>query len=285
MINRFLLPAGYLPFIAPLSIFKYYEELRRKTGAVGFEYFYMVDQNPDIINSSPIGGKIFGIHGPWTQAGSYYKFIFHPKVAFNLEKSAEKTLRFAKTVGAKYVVFHSIDIKNNFIQKLIALAKTLKLKIYLEPDMGDNTFALAKKFKLPVVFDPATVEWNGENLFAEWEKAAPFVAHVHLNEYQPKLKKDQGILKSKRYGELIKKIKASGYQGFFTFEVSPLQSRWDFVVAGLFLLASYSGLADLFPIIRKWYAGISQKNLAQSINFAKLALEGVAFKNAGEKLC
>ena len=143
--------------------------------------------------------------------------------------------------------------------------------------MGDNTLALAKKFKLPVVFDPATVEWNGENLFSEWQKAAPFVAHVHLNEYQPKIKKDQGILKSEKYAELIRKINASGYKGFFTFEVSPLQSHWDFVIAGLFLVASYSGLANLFPIIRKLYARISQRNFSQSINFTISALEGHPF--------
>lgn len=206
--KKFLLPAGYLPFLAPLSVFKYYEELRKETGARGFEYFYMVDQDPDLVNSSPIGGKIFGVHGPWTQAGSYYKFIFRPKVAFNLEASAEKTLRFAKTVGAKYVVFHSIDLDGSFIftKNLVRLAKSLNLKIYLEADLKKpelpkwyyNTFALAKKFKLPVVFDPATVEWNGENLFSEWQKAAKFVAHVHLNEYQPKIKKDQGILKSEK---------------------------------------------------------------------------------------
>ena len=138
--------------------------------------------------------------------------------------------------------------------------------------MGDNTLALAKKFKLPVVFDPATVEWNGENLFSEWQKAAPF-----LNEYQPKIKKDQGILKSEKYAELIRKINAFGYKGFFTFEVSPLQSHWDFIIAGLFLVASYSGLANLFPIIRKLYARISQRNFSQSINFTISALEGHPF--------
>lgn len=279
--QRFLLPAGFLPRLAPYLVFKYYEELRRRVGAGGFEYVYMVDQPAERVINSPIGGKVIGVHGPWTSLDDFSgpeevlmdKFIYMPKVSRDLTESARKTLEFARAVGAKYCVFHSLD----YIPQLPALVKKYRMKIYMEPDLKlpkrpywqYNHLALWEKFEIPLVFDTATPEWNGENLFDEWEKVKTHVGHIHLNEYQPHIHHDTGVMKTPKMADFLKKIKESGYGGYFDFEIGPLQSQADKIMAAVYLAACFTGLPNVFPGIQKWYAGRAQKNLLESVQFAK----------------
>lgn len=292
--SKFLLPAGFLPILAPIVIFQYYEELRTgkfsKTNSIacGFEYFYMVDQDPELVNQSPIGGKIVGVHGPWTQMGKTFTpedFVISnltskTRVSTNLKESAEKTLNFAKAVGAKYTVFHTVDLDplqpEKFVKFLVSLGKSLKIKIYLEYDLKKgnldpwyyNPLALYQKFKQPIVYDMATVDWNGENSLKEWQKLPKnAVAHIHLNEYQKWFGKDQGIMKSYFSQQLLTEIKNSGYNGYFTFEVGPIQNKTDKIIAGFYLLSCLMGITTVFPKISELYAGKSQKNLYESVIF------------------
>lgn len=300
--NNFLLPAGYLPSVAPYSIFQYYEELRdgkysdTPPIAAGFEYNYMVSQDPLAVNRSPIGGKIIGVHGPWTQMSRspklewrlLSKLVFQPEVDSNLLTSATKTIDFAQAVGGQYVIFHTVDLDpqypQGFLKKVIRYAASRKIKIFPEcdlktsraPDWIYNHLALYRKFRLPIVFDSATVEVNGESLLAEWDKLVSeshgkiekVVGHIHLNEFQPQLFMDQGIMRSARYKELLKRIKSSGYSGYFTFEIGPVQNQFDKLIAGGYTLVGLSGLNKIFPVVSALYARKAQAYLYQSVVFA-----------------
>lgn len=278
--NRFLLPAGYLPILAPYPVFKYYAEMQ-DSNAAGFEYIYMVDQPVEKVIHSSIGGKIIGVHGPWTHLEDYpgpaiwvmNNLLYKPRVSRNLLESARKTLAFAAAVGAKYCVFHSVD----FVPELPAMAKDYKMAVYMEPDpklpgsplWHYNHLALWEKLKLPIVFDTATPEWNGENLFDEWEKVKDHVVHIHLNEYQPHLNEDKGVLKTEKMARFLGEVKKSGYDGYFDFEIGPFQNQADKFIAALFLAACLTKMTDLFPGIQRWYAGLARKNLLDSVRFAE----------------
>lgn len=293
--NKFLLPAGYLPPLAPISIFQYYEDLRSGKYshtapiASGFEYNFMVKQDPEMVNRSPIGGKIVGVHGPWTQMSRSPKLewwilsrlVFQPEVDKNLFSSAKKTVDFAKAIGAKYIVLHSIDLDpqhpEEFANDVFAYAKKEKIMVFLECDMKFNNtppwiynhLTLYEKFRHPIVFDSATVEINGENLLDEWEKVKNYVGHIHLNEFQPKLRMDQGIMRSAHYAELLRRIHNAKYNGYFDFEIGPVQNQFDKLITAGYLGFSLMGLNKFFPMAPKLYSRIAQKNLYESILFVR----------------
>jgi len=293
--SKFLLPAGFLPPLAPLSVFQYYEDLRSgkyshtSQIASGFEYNFMVRQDPEIVNSSPIGRKIVGVHGPWTQMSRspklewriLSKLVFRPEVDRNLFASATKTIDFARAIGAKYIVLHSVDLDPNnpeeFFSDVTAFAKKARISVFLEPDLKTkngppwvyNHLALYEKFRHPIVFDSATAEINGENLLEEWEKVKNVVGHIHLNEYQPNISMDMGVLRSPRYAKLLTQIQSAKYDGYFNFEIGPAQNVTDKIITAGYAGFSLAGLNKLFPIIPELYARKAQKNLYESVVFAQ----------------
>ena len=308
--HRFLLPAGLLPPTVTLADFKYYEDLRSgrfshsSPIAVGFEYYYIIDQDPQDVNRSPIGGKIKGVHSPWTQMKNspglmpkiYTHLLFKPPLTGTLWEQAQKTVSFAEKVGAEYVVFHTpdVDLENpgRFVSKLLKLTKANRPKLFLENDFEKSaafltkkpaerwTFdplALYQKFRLPIVYDPATVEINGQSIDKTWQELMKVsrsninrtIAHIHLNEFVPALNRDHGIMQSPRYADLLHQIAKTNYSGYFTFEVDYIQNLADFAETGLFVAASFLGLPKLAPDFFTRYPQKSQQSLYDSIKFSQ----------------
>lgn len=99
-----------------------------------------MDQDPDKLNRSPIGHKIFAVHAPFPFFGhatagnnplvrNIITNILYGRNRIphqNFQLVAEKTFRFAKTVGAKVVVFHSYSLGENIGESLALLASLEK---------------------------------------------------------------------------------------------------------------------------------------------------------------
>lgn len=311
--NKFLLPTGPLPPVVPVEDFEVYEDLR--TGkfshtdpiAEGYEYYYLIKFDPRLINNSPIGSKVRGVHGPWTRMnqhpGFYAKLIYyimsHPKVAPTASQGVWQTIKFAKEIGAEYVVIHTsemdLDNLDNFMSKTIALAKEQKIKFFPETEGLDiiktltpnvekwhyDHLSLFNKFHLPIVFDPATIEMNGQDIFEVWKELETaskgninsVVAHIHLNEFIPGFNRDHGVMKSEKYARLLKMIAKSGYSGYFTFEEDAIQTRKDFLIAALYTIGAFLKVPKLFPHIAKSYTAIMQKYLYDSVVFSEINLK------------
>lgn len=306
-----MLPAGLLPPVVPLSVFHTFEDLRTgkyKGGekiAAGYEYYFMIDQDPQEINSSPIGGKIIGLHAPFKKIKPPLslkwrvldKYVFKPEVTANPMEKILKTLRFAEAVGAEYVVFHGSDLmefdRSDDFSRLVKTSLKEKIKIYVEHEPTDylrnflkppipswlsQPVELYEKFGLKIVFDPAHLE-KEEEISTAWEKLTAYgkgdvnkiVGHIHLNERLPKIGSDQGVLKSKEMADLLTKIKNSNYRGYFNFEIQPVQDIADTFVAGLYLCYALWGGGRL--LISKLYAKKAQEYLYESVKFAKKYLE------------
>ncbi len=298
--NKFLLPAGFLPPVVPLSDFKFFEETRDNI-ALGYEYYFMISQDPEKINKSIIGGKIYGVHGPWLTMDKHpslysqilYYIMFRPQVAKSAPKGVFETIKFAKGLGAKYVVIHTseIDLENpeTFVKECLDLCEKLKIDFFLEPEykktMKTITGKLEKwhydhlelfnKFKIPIVYDPATVELNGQDILKVWNEAKHGIGHIHLNEFVPGFNRDHGVMKSEKYKLLLGEIAKSKYSGFFTFEQDSIQSQKDFLIAALYTALSFLGITKLFPQISVSYAAITQKYLRDSVEFSSKYLSRI----------
>jgi sugar phosphate isomerase/epimerase len=110
-----------------------YEEVRKKIGGAGFEYVLLMDQDPQKINQSVIGGKIPAVHAPFPAFGhiSFGQSLFlielitnliygKNRIPDNFEIISEKTFRFAKAVGAKVAVFHTYSFDHQRIPENLA---------------------------------------------------------------------------------------------------------------------------------------------------------------------
>lgn len=322
--ERFILPAGLMPPIVRLSDFYLYDDLITgrfsKTSAIagGFEYYFVISQDPEKINTSPIGGKIRGVHGPWTRMNQYkglypklmHRILFKPPVSTLAHDGIINTIKFAHSVKASYVVFHTseLDLDNpeSEVKEISKMCLDLNLKLFLEnegkaglegifkgkpyPNWHSEPLPLFKKFGVPVVFDPATVEINSGSINSGWNNLVHFaggkineiVGHVHLNEYLPILGSDHGTMKSPHYKELLRQISQSGYNGLFTFEVTGVQSEIDKILSLIFAAAAFSKATTIFPNLSKWYGRFSQKNLYDSVKFCKKYLISSSDGKPGE---
>lgn len=309
--NRFILPAGLMPPIVRLSDFYLYDDLitgrfsKTPPLAGGFEYYLVVSQDPQKINASPIGGKIKGVHGPWTRMNQYkglypklmHQILFRPPVGHLAHDGIINTIKFAHAVQATYVVFHTseLDFQNpeSEVKEISKMCADLNIKLFLEnegkaglegifkgknyPSWHSEPLPLFKKFQVPIVFDPATVEINGGSINSQWNELIHFsggkinevVGHIHLNEYLPLLGSDHGTMKSPHYQELLRQISQSDYNGFFTFEVTGVQNEIDKILSIIFAAAAFSKTTTVFPSLSKWYGQFSQKNLYDSVKFCE----------------
>lgn len=310
--NRFILPAGLMPPIVRLSDFYLYDDLisgrfskSDHPIASGFEYYLVISQDPEKINQSQIGGRIKGVHGPWTRMNQYkgihpklmHKIMFRPPVAQTAHEGIVNTIKFAHEVKASYVVFHTseLDFSNpeSEVKEISKMCREKGLKLFLEneglpglsgifkdhsyPSWYAEPLPLFQKFGVPIVFDPATVEINGGSINSEWDNLVRFakddinqvVGHVHLNEYLPLLGSDHGTMKSAHYKELLRQINQSNYTGLFTFEVTGVQNEMDKMLSLIFAVAAFSKTTTIFPGLTKWYGQFSQKNLSESVKFCE----------------
>ncbi len=300
-----------MPPIVCLKDFYLYNDLLSgcfsKTDPIagGFEYYLVISQDPQKINHSPISGKIKGVHGPWTRMNHYkgtipklmHRLLFRPPVGKSPHDGIVNTIKFAHEVGASYVVFHTseLDFENPEaeVKEIVSLCQRLNLQLFLEnegrlglegifkgkpyPSWHSEPLPLFKKFGIPIVFDPATVEINGGSVNNVWNELVRFtgrdlnqiVGHIHLNEYLPLIGHDHGIMKSPHYKELLRQISQTNYRGFFTFEVTGIQNQMDQIWSMLFAAAAFSGSTKLFPKISQWYGKFSQQNLYDSIKFCE----------------
>lgn len=308
--KRFILPAGLMPPIVRLADFYLYDDLISgrfsKTDnpiASGFEFYLVISQDPKKINQSPIGGKIKGVHGPWTRMNQYkgvypklmHKILFQPPVGKTAHEGIINTIKFANEVKASYVVFHTseldFDRPEAEVKEISKMCLEKGLKLFLEnegkhglqgifndkpyPSWQSEPLPLFKKFGVPIVFDPATVEINGGSINTEWNNLVRFaendinrvIGHVHLNEYLPLQGSDHGTMKSPHYKELLRQINQSNYNGLFTFEVTGVQNEIDKMLSLVFAAAAFSKTTTIFPSLTKWYGQFSQKNLSESIEF------------------
>lgn len=309
--NRFILPAGLIPPIVSLKDFYLYDDLISgrfsKTAplAGGFEYYLVINQDPKKINDSPIGGKIKGVHGPWTRMNQYpglypklmHRVLFRPPVGKTAHEGIINTIDFANKIKASYVVFHTseLDFSNpeDEVKEISQRCSDSGLILYLEneglpglsgifkkkpyPNWHSEPIPLYEKFGVPIVFDPATVEVNGGSINNEWTRLSQIagkdinkvVGHIHLNEFIPLMGSDHGIMKSPHYKELLRQISQTNYSGLFTFEVTAIQNQIDKMMSLLFAGLAFSKTTTVFPKISRWYGKFSQKNLYDSIIFTE----------------
>lgn len=118
LLERLLIPAGILPPALNYADLKYNEESRLRIGNFGFEYFYILDQKPDKINSSAISGKIGAVHAPWPEFEHHtlsnpvlhklanYVLLGGKRTNVDFNLMAQKSFDFSGKIGAKVVTFH-----------------------------------------------------------------------------------------------------------------------------------------------------------------------------------
>jgi len=138
LLERLLIPAGILPPALKYEDLKYNEELRQKIGNLGFEYFYLLEQDPAKVNSSPIGGKIYAVHAPPPNfehsavenrlLNRITNFIIYRKNKIPPEFSitARKSFVFAKKIGSKVITFHIGQFNHKRIKKDLAILEKLE---------------------------------------------------------------------------------------------------------------------------------------------------------------
>lgn len=134
--EHLIIPAGILPPAIKYNDLFVYEQTRKRVGNVGFEYMLLMDQDPQKINSSPIGGKIYAVHAPLPSfshalLGNHRNLIEFVtnliygknRIPYDSKTVADKTFLFAKAVGAKIVVFHTYHLKSKIKESLAYLAQ------------------------------------------------------------------------------------------------------------------------------------------------------------------
>lgn len=140
LLSRLLIPAGILPPAVTYDDLKYNEALRQKIGNVGFEYFYILEQDTSKINSSPLGGKVFALHAPWPYFGHRSlagnpallkiaeKVIFShgKKIPREFKEMAQKSFDFASKIGARVVTFHIYFFNHEEIGEELAFLADLE---------------------------------------------------------------------------------------------------------------------------------------------------------------
>lgn len=156
LLDRLLIPAGILPPILTPADFPVNESLRQKIGNCGFEYFYTVKQNPDLVNSSVIGGKILAMHAPWpkfTPARGVPTALARKTIenrvfagnrhSQNFPELIQSSFDFAQKIGAKVITTHITHLDhNNLTRDLLLLSdleKKYKIKACIEPE-GDYMY-------------------------------------------------------------------------------------------------------------------------------------------------
>lgn len=150
LLQKLLIPAGILPPAVKYEDLQFNENLRQKIENVGFEYFYMLEQDPIKIINSPIGKKIFALHAPWPEFShnslgnpllrKVANFIVFKgkKIPRDFSLMAQKSFEFAKKVGAKVVTVHIYFFNHNQLAKELAILADLeekfKIKAAIEHD-------------------------------------------------------------------------------------------------------------------------------------------------------
>ncbi len=149
-LDRTLLPVGFLPPTINLEDFKIYENTRNELGIKGFEYFYILGQNFNDINSTVLADKIYVLHSPWQTfipTASLPKVIKGPANFFLLKKRelsndlikrTEESLIFAKKIGARVIISHITFFDHHNLQKQLEqfakLESHYKIPIAIEHD-------------------------------------------------------------------------------------------------------------------------------------------------------
>ncbi len=118
LLSRLLIPAGILPPVVKYDDLKFNEENRAQVGNSGFEYYYLLEQNPMLVTKGPIKNKIFVLHAPWPEFNHsttmnpivgkiVEKIIFGKnKLPTDFKKMCQKSFTMAKILGARSVTLH-----------------------------------------------------------------------------------------------------------------------------------------------------------------------------------
>lgn len=166
LLKRLLLPAGILPPGIKFSDLKYAKQIQEEIGNLGFEYFYTIDQDASLVNSSPIGGQIYAMHAPWPIFGPFqrmaepwrslgYKLFFgDTRLPREFTQMSQKSFEFAKKIGAKVVTIHTVffDHKNleSNLAHLASLEEKFQIKAAIEHEgnyMYEGTYYDVSTFK------------------------------------------------------------------------------------------------------------------------------------------
>lgn len=143
LLERLLIPAGIIPPLVKVTDLVYSEKLRHKIGNIGFEYFYILEQSPDELNQSAIGGKIFAVHAPWQgfppieHLPAPLRQIMSRLVLGNKKfpndhlLKLKKSLAFAKKIGAKVVTTHIIFFNHRRLPEELAQIAGLEEKFQI----------------------------------------------------------------------------------------------------------------------------------------------------------
>lgn len=190
LLERLLLPVGFIPNTINLQDFHYYEATRQKIKNIGFEYFYMMGQDMDAVNETVLHGKIHALHAPWN---SFPPIDNLPKPLWSIadflilrnrhfpEDLIERTkmaLEFAHKTGAKVVISHisffdHYQIKQQ-LQSFAALEEKFKISIAIEHD-APYIYEQIKKghYYLPIdgnydwMIDPAKMSKTLRNILPQ----------------------------------------------------------------------------------------------------------------------
>lgn len=138
LLNRLLIPAGILPPAIKFADLAANEQTRQKIGNTGFEYFLILDQDPDFLNNSAVGKKIHAIHFPWPEFPMIAALPEPLKTIANqltLGKDAfprnhivsyPRIFSIAKSVGAKVLICHISFLDHHHLAKEFALLARLE---------------------------------------------------------------------------------------------------------------------------------------------------------------
>lgn len=296
-LDRLLIPAGILPPAINYADLKYNEELRQKIGNVGFEYFYMLEQDPEKIYKSAIGGKIFAVHAPWpffphVAAKNPLIQLVVDKIVYGNNKlpttfseMAEKTFQFAKSVGAKIVVIHTFAFDNlsKNLEQIAQLQKTYQITATIEHEgpvfadpktksvkqtlgqyswMSDPVQVSQKVSPIKICVDSCSLIGCRLPILETVKKVFAHTAHIHVADSIPD--HDQaGEIKNYLIVDLVNYLFTKNYPGFILAEINGTSGFFENLIAQI-----YGGTSILrVPMLKKFAIQNAQAHIQNSCNF------------------
>lgn len=288
-----------LPKIISFGDLRFNEALRREIGNAGFEYMLLVDQDPQKINSSSISKKIFSVHAPLlsfshSSLGKNKWFIefvtnwIYGPARFPNDRYlvAEKTIQFAKNVGAKIAVFHTyhFDQQNipGFLDFLAKLENNLGVTSVIEHegayihDMDgfihdEWTYDPIKmikfldkaypKEKFQICYDTCSQISNSlpvMDITKVWQR----VAIVHLADSAPG--RDLALeISSQQDLDLINFLYEKRYRGLIHAEINGAIGLWEELIGKIYGVSASFGL----PIFKDIGVANAQRHIKNSCQF------------------
>lgn len=144
LLERLLIPTGIIPPFVTYDDLKYNEQSRKKIGNIGYEYFYILEQDSEKIKKSVIGGKTFALHVPWhgfpfierlpQPLRGILNYIVLGEKRFPNDHiiKIRKSLEFAAQIGAKVITTHIIFFDHQHIPEELAQIAELEEKFQIK---------------------------------------------------------------------------------------------------------------------------------------------------------